>query len=329
MAARPLRGLLGARQLASQLGFAWRRATQKDGVYTRDLEQIEIVRDMHAEALVRLGLLMAPVPGMPPGQALKRARVEVQDAAVLLARLAGHDVERVVNDIAGLEEQTKYDGVAELAKDAEGKRSAAVVRLQAAFRGLLVRRRLLQEPRRAMVKQHGVQEQSKIVECGPKLNVLANPFVPFDYEEGDESSSLVLRIRSRCGPKSFEWNVSANPFVPVDVIEEGEVSNTLDDNDDKDVQQPVAWDDRGVWRLDEMLACLPRSFVRNVLADPFVPVGLAGDEATSSLDDNAEGDVQQFAGVAGRPPVAWEDRGLAADGDAVRLPEGGLAVILD
>ena len=143
------------------------------------------------------------------------------------------------------------------------------------------------------MKQHGEH-----FFYGPKSfewNVLANTFVP-SIEEGEEASSLEV-----CGPKVFKWNVLANPFVPSE-------------------QQPVAWDDHF------------QSFERNVLVNPFVPDDwMEGGEDSSSIDDDVtvDSDVQQLAGVAGRPTVEWEDRVLAADGDAVRLPEGGLGVIMD
>ena len=120
-------------------------------------------------------------------------------------------------------------------------------------------------------------------------SVLANP-IRASYRRGQKASSLEV-----CGPKVFKWNVLANPFVPSE-------------------QQPVAWDDHF------------QSFERNVLANPFVPEDVLEED---ELDDTVDSDEQQFADVAGRPTVEWEDRGLAGDGDVVRSSEGGLALILD
>ena len=89
---------------------------------------MEIVRDLHAEALVRLGLLMAPVPGLPPSRALQGARVEVQEAAEMLARLAARDVASVAREMDGHEDEAKVDCGAEAnAKDEE--RATAAIRL--------------------------------------------------------------------------------------------------------------------------------------------------------------------------------------------------------
>ena len=93
MAARPLVGSVsGARRLSAQLGYAWRKAFARGGAYLSD--EFEVVRDLHGEALVRLGLSLRPRGGF--GQALRSARPEVQEAASVLARLAG----RVVHTVA-------------------------------------------------------------------------------------------------------------------------------------------------------------------------------------------------------------------------------------
>ena len=63
---------------------------------------IDTVRDLHGEALVRLGLLLQPGSGkgLAPAQVLLGARPEVQEAAKVLARLAGRGEHELVHDFS-------------------------------------------------------------------------------------------------------------------------------------------------------------------------------------------------------------------------------------
>ena len=103
MAARPL-GSSPPFRLAAQLGYAWRHAMRKGGAYESDAHSL--VRDLHGEALVRLGLALRPCAGNP-GRALQRARPEVQEAAKLLCQVAGVTPSSLASDaMAGNGEET-------------------------------------------------------------------------------------------------------------------------------------------------------------------------------------------------------------------------------
>ena len=59
-------------------------------------DEYAVVRDLHAEALLRLGLAMRPRAARDPARALEHARPEVQQAADLLCQVSG----RTIPDLA-------------------------------------------------------------------------------------------------------------------------------------------------------------------------------------------------------------------------------------
>ena len=69
---------------AARLGYAWRKAKQ----HLQEDPQGEILLDLHAELLQRLGFRLQVKPSLPPGKNLRRARGAVQDAVAYLRRIA-------------------------------------------------------------------------------------------------------------------------------------------------------------------------------------------------------------------------------------------------
>ena len=67
---------------------------RKGGAYHSGEDDLDTVRDLHGEALVRLGLRLQPRKGQCPMENLHRARPEVKEAALLLGQLAGIDSPR-------------------------------------------------------------------------------------------------------------------------------------------------------------------------------------------------------------------------------------------
>ena len=76
----------GTWQLAARLGYAWRRARRGGDSYSDPA--LEVVADLHAEALVRLGHRLQPRPGGGPAAMLQRAPEQVHSLVDLLVKVA-------------------------------------------------------------------------------------------------------------------------------------------------------------------------------------------------------------------------------------------------
>ena len=64
---------------------------RRGGAYNEAKAKLVTIQELHGEALVRIGLLLQPTSGGPPGKLLQQARPDVYDAVKVLARLAGTD----------------------------------------------------------------------------------------------------------------------------------------------------------------------------------------------------------------------------------------------
>ena len=71
---------------AARLGYAWRK-TLRDPIF-RQLKDAEVMLDLQAETLQRLGRHLRPLEDAPAASNLSRARDDVQAATKLLAALA-------------------------------------------------------------------------------------------------------------------------------------------------------------------------------------------------------------------------------------------------
>ena len=81
---------MAVRQLAAQLGYAWRRARKPGGFYHKaePATAASIVADLHAEALARLGSELRPLATAPMEVQLARADPLVREALRHLEQLA-------------------------------------------------------------------------------------------------------------------------------------------------------------------------------------------------------------------------------------------------
>ena len=79
------------RQLAARLGYAWRMARKAGGTYSDPT--LEVVADLHAEALVRLGHRLLPRVGGGPAAALQHAPEQVHRMVDLLVSVADSNYE--------------------------------------------------------------------------------------------------------------------------------------------------------------------------------------------------------------------------------------------
>ena len=77
------------RILASQLGYAWRKAKKDFYNQASEDDAAQVIADLHAEALARLGSQMRPLDAGPLKVQIARGHPDFQDALAHLGLLAG------------------------------------------------------------------------------------------------------------------------------------------------------------------------------------------------------------------------------------------------